>query len=196
MRVGLAMATKTERIKEEDLMRMYSYDQVLADVKEVYESLTGFPAPQVDIKKPRHPLPSGINPVPLVQTEINQLNMFLMNSGASWRLSKSAAWTPTAEVYETQDAYFVCLDMPGIGQEDLKIALSNNILTVSGARRFKKATEESAYHISERIYGAFERFFPIPSNTQPERMKSKFNSGILQITIPKTKTDPSGKSED
>src|SRR5215471_15613969 len=110
--------------KEDDLMRMYSYDQVLADVKEVYESLTGFPAPQVDIKKPRHPLPGGINPVPLVQTEINQLNMFLMNSGASWRLSKSAAWTPTAEVYETQDAYFVCLDMPGIGQEDLKIALS------------------------------------------------------------------------
>src|SRR5262245_25698316 len=98
-------------------MRMYSYDEVLADVQEVYESLTGLPAPQLDIKQPRHPLPSGVNPVPLVQSEINQLNMFLMNTGASWRLSKSPAWTPAAEVYETQDAYVVCLDMPGIGQD-------------------------------------------------------------------------------
>lgn len=178
------------------MMRMYSYDQVLADVKDVYEQLTGLPAPQIDVKKPRHPLPSGVNPVPLVQTEINQLNMFLLTSGVSWRLSKSPAWTPAAEVYESQDAYVISLDLPGLGHDDLKVTHTNNILTVSGARRFKKASEESAYHSSERVYGTFERFFPIPSNTQPERMKSKFNSGILQITIPKAKADQPGKSED
>jgi hypothetical protein len=75
-------------------MRMYSYDQVLADVKDVYEQLTGLPAPEIDIKKPRFPLPKGINPVGLVQSEINQLNMCLINSGVSWRLAKSPAWAP------------------------------------------------------------------------------------------------------
>jgi hypothetical protein len=48
-------------------MRMYSYDQVLTDVKDVYEQITGLPAPEIDIKKSRYPLPKGINPVALVQ---------------------------------------------------------------------------------------------------------------------------------
>jgi HSP20 family molecular chaperone IbpA len=177
-------------------MKMYSYDQVLTDVKDVYEQLTGLPAPEIDIKKPRYPLPKGVNPVPLVQSEINQLNLYLINSGISWRLSKSPAWIPAAEVYETQDAYVINLELPGLGQEDVKVSQTNNILTVRGARRFKKASEESAYHNSERIYGTFERLFPLPSNVQPERMKNKFISGILQITIPKSKAEGPGRSED
>src|SRR5215813_6697975 len=162
-------------------MRMYSYDQVLADVKDVYEQLTGLPAPEIDVKRPRYPLPKGINPVPLVQSEIDQLNTYLINSGISWRLSKSPTWSPPAEVYETSDAYVVNLELPGMGQEDVKVAQTNNILTVRGARRFRKASDESKYHTSERIYGTFERLFPLPSNVQTDRMKNKFVSGILQI---------------
>ena len=177
-------------------MRMYSYDQVLTDVKDVYEQLTGLPAPEIEIKKPRYPLPKGVNPIALVQSEINQLNMCLINSGISWRLSKSSTWTPSAEVYETQDAYIVNLDLPGLGQEDVKVTQTNNVLMARGARRFKKANEEAVYHNSDRTYGTFERLFPLPSNVQPERMKNKFISGVLQITIPKSKTDGSGRSED
>jgi HSP20 family molecular chaperone IbpA len=177
-------------------MRMYSYDQVLTDVKDVYEQLTGLPAPDIDIKKPRYSLPKGINPVTLVQSEINQLNMCLINSGISWRLSKSPAWTPPAEVCETQDAFQINLELPGLGQEDVKVSQTNNILTVRGVRRFKKASEDSAYHSSERAYGSFERLFPLPNNVQPERMKNKFVSGILQITIPKIKVEGTGRSEE
>jgi len=177
-------------------MNMYSYDQVLTDVKDVYEQLTGLPAPAIDIKKARYPLPTGVNPVPLVQSEINQLNMFLINSGISWRLSKSPAWTPPVEVYETQDAYMINLELPGLGQEDVKVTQTNNILTVRGARRFKKVSEESTYHSSERTYGTFERLFPLPSNVQPERMKTKFISGVLQIVFPKIKAEGAGRSEE
>jgi HSP20 family molecular chaperone IbpA len=175
---------------------MYSYDQVLTDVKEVYEQLTGLPAPEIDIKRPRYSLPKGVNPIALVQSEINQLNMCLINSGVSWRSSKSPTWTPAAEVYETQDAYVLNLELPGLGQEDVKLTHANNILTARGARRFKKANEEAVYHNSERVYGTFERLFPLPSNVHPERMKNKFINGILQITIPKAKANGSGRSED
>jgi len=119
--------------------------------------------------------------VPLVQSEINQLNMRLINSGISWRLSKSPAWAPAAEVYETQDAYVINLELPGLGQEDVKVTQTNNILTVRGARRFKKASEESTYHNSERIYGSFERFFPLPGNVQPERMKNKITAHAARV---------------
>ena len=76
-------------------MRMYSYDQVLTDVKDVYEQITGLPAPEIDIKKARYPLPKGINPVALVQSEIIQLNMCLINSGVSWRLANVTMFKPT-----------------------------------------------------------------------------------------------------
>jgi HSP20 family protein len=76
------------------------------------------------------------------------------------------------------------------------VTQTNNILTVRGARRFRKANEEAVYHNSERNYGTFERLFPLPGNVQPERMKNKFISGILQIIIPKNKSEGSGRSED
>ena len=101
-----------------------------------------------------------------------------------------------AEIYETQEAYIINLELPGLSQEDVKVTQTNSILTVRGARRFKKANEEAIYHSSERNYGTFERLFPLPSNVLAERIKSKFTNGILQITIPKTKTDLSGRSED
>src|SRR5262245_17746097 len=135
--------------KRRDSMRMYSYDQVLTDVKDVYEQITGLPAPEIDIKKPRYPLPKGINPVALVQSEINQLNMCLINSGVSWRLSKSPAWAPPAEVYETQEAYLVNLELPGLSKEDVKVTKTNSILTVSGGRRCKKGKEEDGWYGSE-----------------------------------------------
>jgi HSP20 family protein len=177
-------------------MRMYSYDQVLTDVKDVYEQLTGLPAPEIDIRKPRYPLPKGVNPVSLVQSEIDHLNMYLINSGISGQLSKTPMWTPPAEVYETQDAYVINLELPGMSQEDVNVSHANNILTVRGARRFKKASEESRYHTSERSYGTFERLFPLPGNAQTEKIKSKLTTGILQITIPKIKSESSGRSGD
>jgi HSP20 family protein len=76
------------------------------------------------------------------------------------------------------------------------VTQTNSILTVRGARRFKKANEEAVYHSSERNYGTFERLFPLPGNILAERIKSKFTNGILQITIPKTKADLSGRSEE
>ncbi len=177
-------------------MRMYSYDQVLTDVKDVYEQLTGLPAPEIDIKRPRYPLPKGVNPMSLVQSEIDQLNMYLINSGISGQLSKTPMWTPPAEIYETQDAYVINLELPGMSQEDVSVTQANNILTVRGARRFKKATEESRYHTSERNYGSFERLFPLPGNAQTEKIRNKFTGGILQITIPKIKSESSGRSGD
>lgn len=177
-------------------MRMYSYDQVLTDVKDVYEQLTGLPAPEIDVKKPRYPLPKGVNPMSLVQSEIDQLNMYLINSGISGQLSKAPMWAPPVEIYETQDAYVINLELPGMSQEDVSVTQANNILTVRGTRRFKKASEESRYHTSERSYGTFERLFPLPGNAQTEKIRNKFTSGILQITIPKIKSESSGRSGD
>ena len=167
-------------------MAMYSYDQVLTDVRQVYEQLTGLPAPKIDVKTPRFPLPSSADPAALVQSEINYLNMYLINSGLSLRLSKTPTWAPAAEVYETPRDYIVNIEVAGLAAEEVSCQVINNTLIVSGSRRFRRVSEEARYHASERVYGAFERLFPLPSHVQPEKLRTKLSDGMLEITIPKT----------
>ena len=131
-------------------MPMYSYDQVLTDVRQVYEQLTGLPAPKIDTKNPRFPFPAGADSASLVQSEINYLNLFLINSGLSLRLSRTPTWAPPAEVYETPRDYVVLLEVPGLAEEDFSVHVINNTLIVRGARRFRRTTHRrrSAAHPS------------------------------------------------
>ena len=175
-------------------MAMYSYDQVLTDVRQVYEQLTGLPAPKIDVKNPRFPLPGSADPAALVQSEINYLNMYLINSGLSLRLSKTPTWAPAAEVYETPRDYVVNIEVAGLTEEDVSCQVTNNTLIVRGARQFRRVSEEARYHASERVYGAFERLFPLPSHVQPEKLKTKFSDGILEITI--AKAEAAGRAEE
>ena len=172
-------------------MAMYSYDQVLTDVRQVYEQLTGLEPPKIDTKSPRFPLPNGVDPMALVQNEINYLNLFLVNTGMSLRLSKVPIWSPPAEVYETPDEYVILLELAGVGEENVTIQHMSNILAVRGARNFRRKSDQARYHNSERVYGSFERFFSLPAYTRPEELKTDHIDGVLEIRIPK-KTEGSG----
>ena len=175
-------------------MALYSYDQVLTDVRQVYEQLTGLPAPKIDVKNPRFPLPSSADPAALVQSEINYLNMYLINSGLSLRLSKTPTWAPAAEVYETPRDYIVNIEVAGLAEDEITHQVINNTLIVSGSRRFRRVSEEARYHASERVYGAFERLFPLPSRVQPEKLRTKLSNGVLEIAIPKI--EAGGRTEE
>jgi HSP20 family protein len=179
------LPSKDQRRKD---MNTYSYDQVLTDVREVYEQLTGLPAPKVDVKKPRFPLPRDVDPIAFVQSEINYLNLHLINSGISMRLSKSPSWTPFADIYETSKEWVINLDLPGLTKEDVTVTQANNVLIVRGARRFRRVSEEAQYQRSERIYGAFERVFPLPNYVKADDLRLNFAEGILTITLPKVET--------
>src|SRR5262245_7457110 len=133
-------------------MSTYSYDQVLTDVREVYEQLTGLPAPKVEVKKQRFPLPKEVDPIAFVQSEINYLNLHLINSGISTRLSKSHTWTPLADIYETAKEVVINLDLPGLSKDEVSVTQANNALVVRGTRRFRRVSEEAQYHRSERLY--------------------------------------------
>src|SRR6185369_3749288 len=164
-------------------MAMYSYDQVLTDARQVYEQLTGLPAPKIDVKNPRFPLPGTVDPAALVQSEINYVNLYLINSGLSLRLSKVPTWAPPAEIYETSRDFVVCVEVAGLTEDDFSVQVSNNTLIIRGDRRFRRVSEEATYHASERAYGAFERLFPLSSHLQMDKLKTKLSNGILEIAI-------------
>jgi len=95
------------------------------------------------------------------------------------------AWMPLVNIRETDGAFFVEAELPGLTKKDLEITLENNLLKLSGERRFEKDAKEENYHRIERSYGSFLRTFSLPSQVDPEGVKASFKDGILTIEVPK-----------
>jgi HSP20 family protein len=63
--------------------------------------------------------------------------------------------------------------------------VNDNVLTVSGERKLSKERKENSYHVFETQFGTFSRAFTLPENADAGKINAKYNSGILEITVPK-----------
>ena len=95
------------------------------------------------------------------------------------------SYSPRMNVSETPSDYLVMMDLPGVEKKDVEVNLNNGILTVSGERKTSKKSDENNRIWHEGTYGAFSRSFELTSDIVEEKIKAKFNNGVLNITIPK-----------
>lgn len=95
------------------------------------------------------------------------------------------AWSPLVDIRETDGALQFHVELPGMNKDDVEITVENNVLTVSGERRFEKETKEQTFHRVERAYGAFSRSFTLPTTVQTDKVEAKFENGVLEIGLPK-----------
>jgi HSP20 family protein len=94
-----------------------------------------------------------------------------------------SAFVPAFEVKETNDAFVLKGDIPGVAEADLDIAVHNNILTVSGTRQSEERKEGESFALYERQYGSFSRSFSLPDTADGERVEAKLDSGVLTLMI-------------
>lgn len=106
------------------------------------------------------------------------------NGEATQELS-NRTWSPAVDIRETDDAYLVHAELPGLTKDDIQITLENNILKLTGERRFEKDVNEEQFHRIERAYGTFTRAFSLPSRVNGDKVKANFKDGVLTITVPK-----------
>ena len=84
-----------------------------------------------------------------------------------------SAFVPAFEVKETNEAFILKADIPGVAEPDLDIAVHNNILTVSGSRKAEDRQDGEAFALYERQYGSFSRSFALPETADGERVEAK-----------------------
>jgi HSP20 family protein len=77
-------------------------------------------------------------------------------------------------------------ELPAIPKEEVKINVQNDVLTISGERKYEKEEHGKKHHRIERAYGNFMRSFTIPEDADPERVSADFKEGVLQVHLPKT----------
>lgn len=98
----------------------------------------------------------------------------------------SAVWAPRTDLSETDKAFRIRLDVPGMTKEDITINLQNNTLTVSGERSSEREEEGEEYVRVERTFGTFHRTFTLPDAVDPENVEAAYEDGVLTINVPKT----------
>jgi len=95
------------------------------------------------------------------------------------------SFAPAVDVYEDEHNLVLKLEVPGVNEEDLKLSVDNNTMTVSGERKLEKEEKEENFHRIERRYGSFTRTFRLPSTVDPEKVEAAYDKGILKITLAK-----------
>ncbi len=100
-------------------------------------------------------------------------------------------WVPAVDVRETDDNFVFTAELPGLTKEDASITLEENVLTLTGERRFENEESKNEFRRIERSYGRFTRSFTLPREVDNDRVEAKYGDGILTVTVPKTeKTKP------
>ena len=105
--------------------------------------------------------------------------------GREEALMTSGAFVPPVDIYEDQQGIQLKLEVPGIEEKDLDIKVENNVLTVSGERKFEKEQKEENFHRIERRYGSFTRSFTLPNTVDTENITADFSNGVLNIHMAK-----------
>ena len=98
----------------------------------------------------------------------------------------STAWVPPMDVVETADEVLCHLEVPGMSREDLEIRVQDNILVVSGEKKYQNQEQkEDGFRSIERRYGSFERSVTLPRTVDTSNVKARHENGVLTIVLPK-----------
>lgn len=121
--------------------------------------------------------------VSTLQDQINRL--FSETFDRSSEDANLTPWSPSVDIYETEQNLVVKADLPDVKPEELDIRVENNILTIRGGRQFEKKVNESNYLRVERAYGSFSRSFALANTVNSEAIQADYKNGVLTLTVPK-----------
>lgn len=112
-------------------------------------------------------------------------------SGRSSSAVAMADWNPRVDIVETDGAYEIQADIPGVRKEDLKVTIDHGVLTVQGERQQERKEDDARMHRVERFYGQFSRSFTLPEDADTSGLKATATDGQLTVTVPRKGPAPS-----
>ena len=93
------------------------------------------------------------------------------------------SWAPRFDIAETDKAFVLRGDLPGVTQKDVEVRIDDGLLSVSGER--KPAADEERFSRRERPDGKFARRFWLPDTVDADGIKASYADGVLELTLPK-----------
>jgi HSP20 family protein len=124
-------------------------------------------------------------PTSLLQQFNNEINrMFTRDAGAFPALT-GGQWAPAVDIRETEDAYLIEAEVPGIDPKDIEVTLDKGVLTLKGERHHDAEKEDGSARYVERSYGNFVRRFSLPDTADEDNIEAKAEHGVLKLKLAK-----------
>jgi HSP20 family protein len=103
-----------------------------------------------------------------------------------WQVQvRAGVWSPPTDVYETESAYVVRVEVAGMREEDFEITFENNFLIISGSR--SDVPERRAYQQMEIRFGKFETVAGVADPVDLDASRADYKEGFLTVNLPKAK---------
>lgn len=100
---------------------------------------------------------------------------------------ENMAVIPMVDLVEDNDSYKIEVEMPGVDEKDIKVAVNDNLLTIQGEKKTSKKNDNKNYISREINYGQYARSIMLPKAADGNKITASFKKGMLWITIPKKK---------
>ena len=98
--------------------------------------------------------------------------------------SARADSAPSMNVQETDEAFEVELELPGLALEDIEVVIEGRDLSVRGERK-TELPQNATWQRRERFHGRFARAIRLPLEVDASRVQARLHQGVLTITCPK-----------
>ena len=102
-----------------------------------------------------------------------------------WGRDSSWPRMPAVDFSDTDKAYEIAAELPGIEEKNVEVKVANGVLTIKGERRREKEEKNKEYYLRERNIGSFERAFQLPEGVDADKIEANFAKGVLTVTLPK-----------
>jgi len=124
-------------------------------------------------EKIKHKIHGGISEL---HDQVNHLFESFMKGFGRFRHGdiQKMEFSPDFDIVDTEDAYDVRAELSGMDEKDVDVALSENVLSISGEKKEESSSTKGNYHVSERKFGRFERSFTLPDGIDDSKIKAIF----------------------
>ncbi len=102
-----------------------------------------------------------------------------------WRREATWSTAPAVDVAESDRAYEITAELPGLDEKNIEVKLVDGTLTIKGEKQEEKEEKKKDYYLSERRFGSFERSFGVPESVDDTKIEASFKKGVLTVTLPK-----------
>jgi HSP20 family protein len=124
-----------------------------------------------------------------LQSEMNRLFQSFFETptagGGNSGTGTLRRWHPAMDLVETEEHFVLRADLPGLSENDVKVELEDNVLTISGERQHEQEVKKGGYYRIERASGTFARTLTLPEGVDAEAVEASFDKGVLEVRIPK-----------
>jgi HSP20 family protein len=102
-------------------------------------------------------------------------------------------FSPPVEMSERDGQLVVCVDLPGLTKDDVRVEVTDEALLIEGERRSEHEERQGGVFRSERSYGTFRRQIPLPEGVNAEQATATFKDGVLTVTMPAPQRQERGR---